>query len=247
MRPARGAAAEIANTSAAQRDFAGRRRIRMFIGKIIACSRYDIIGSSSRPGIIGPMRTPLIPLILLLGLLAGCAGQSTVKPVEALDEQTGVTVGALKNPIELRHERTKRDALVSGKRPSFAYLGPVEWNRSGDFSYGLWIHVSPGNERQPGDIRTPRCPHPDSRRRAAGPVADARRPSSGTIRTGRSSPGAKPPTSTSRSTTLKRMAASRKLELDVRAVDGSIVSFAPTLDTHAALTQYLHDRGITGD
>ena len=47
--------------------------------------------------------------------------------------------------------------------------------------------------------------------------------------------------------TLKRMAASRKLELDVRAVDGSILIFAPSLDAHAALTQYLHDRGITGD
>jgi hypothetical protein len=43
------------------------------------------------------------------------------------------------------------------------------------------------------------------------------------------------------------MAASQKLELDVRAADGSTLSFTPTLDAHAALKEYLRDRGITGD
>ena len=47
--------------------------------------------------------------------------------------------------------------------------------------------------------------------------------------------------------TLKRMAASRKLELDVRAADGSTLSFSPTVDTRGVLKQYMQDRGITGD
>ena len=191
------------------------------------------------------MRTPLIPLILVLGSLAGCAGQATVKPVEALDEQTGVTVGALKNPIEL--VMSAQSATLSfGKRPNFAYLGPVEWNRSGDLSYNLWVHVSPGNERQPGDIRAPGAL---TLLLDDGPLvlspSDAPTLGQGPYR---------PAVSWGQTAyfdlnveTLKRMAASRKLELDVRAVDGSILSFAPTLDAHAALTQYLHDRGITGD
>jgi hypothetical protein len=191
------------------------------------------------------MRTPLIPLILLLGSLAGCAGQATVKPVEALDEQTGVTVGALKNPIEL--VMSAQSATLSfGKRPNFAYLGPVEWNRSGDLSYNLWVHVSPGNERQPGDIRAPGAL---TLLLDDGPLvlspSDAPTLGQGPYR---------PAVSWGQTAyfdlnveTLKRMAASRKLELDVRAVDGSILSFAPSLDAHAALTQYLHDRGITGD
>jgi hypothetical protein len=191
------------------------------------------------------MRTPLIPLIVLVGSLAGGAGQATVKPVEALDEQTGVTVGALKSPIEL--VTSAQSATLSfGKRPNFAYLGPVEWNRSGDLSYTLWIHVSPGNERQPGDIRTPGAltlilddgPLVLSPSDAPKLGQDPYRPAVSWGQTAYFDLTVE---------TLKRMAASRKLALDVRAADGSILSFTPTLDTHAALTQYLHDRGITGD
>ena len=191
------------------------------------------------------MRTSLIPLILVLGTLAGCAGQATVKPVEALDEQTGVTVGALKNPIELVNS-AQSATLSFGKRPNFAYLGPVEWNRSGDLSYNLWVHVSPGNERQPGDIRAPEAltlmlddgPLVLSPSETAKLGHDPYRPAVSWGQTAYFDLNVE---------TLKRMAASRKLELDVRAVDGSTLSFAPTLDAHAALTQYLHDRGITGD
>ena len=40
----------------------------------------------------------------------------------------------------------------------------------------------------------------------------------------------------------------RQTELDVRAADGSIMKFAPTrAKTRTTLTQYLKDRGITGD
>jgi hypothetical protein len=191
------------------------------------------------------MRTPLIPLILLLGSLAGCAGQATVKPVEALDEQTGVTVGALKNPIELV-TGAQSATLSVGKRPNFAYLGPVEWNRSGDLSYTLWIHVSPGNERQPGDIRTAGAltlilddgPLVLSPSEAPKLGHDPYRPAVSWGQTAYFDLTVE---------MLKRMAASRKLELDVRATDGSMLIFAPSLDAHAALTQYLQDRGITGD
>ena len=46
---------------------------------------------------------------------------------------------------------------------------------------------------------------------------------------------------------LRRMAASEKFELDVRAADDSVLSFIATSDTRETLTDYLHSRGITGD
>jgi len=85
-----------------------------------------------------PMRILPIPVILLIGLIAGCTGQSAVKPVEVLDDRSAVTVGALKEPIELV-PNSQNTALVSRKRTSFAYLGPVEWDRSGAISYNLWV------------------------------------------------------------------------------------------------------------
>jgi len=43
------------------------------------------------------------------------------------------------------------------------------------------------------------------------------------------------------------MAASQKLELNVRAADDSIVNFVASGDTRGTLSQYLHSRGITDD
>jgi hypothetical protein len=43
---------------------------------------------------------------------------------------------------------------------------------------------------------------------------------------------------------LKRMAASRKLALNVRAGDLTMVDFIPTQGTRAALKQFVIDRGI---
>jgi len=191
------------------------------------------------------MFVPRIPIILLVGLLAGCASRSSTKPVEVLDERTAVTFGALKQPIELLP--SAQDAvLISRKRATFAYLGPVEWNRSGALSYGLWIHIAPGNDRQPGDI------HASA---AAALILDdgpldlsvmeapklGREPYRAVASWGQTAyfgldVG-----------TLRRMAASSKLELDVRAADGSTLSFNPTVDTRAVLKRYMQDRGITGD
>ena len=182
---------------------------------------------------------------MLVGLMAGCASQSSIKPVEALDERSAVTFGALKQPIELLP--SAQDAvLILRKRATFAYLGPVEWNRSGAVSYGLWIHIAPGNDRPTGDI------HASA---AAALILDdgpldlsvmeapklGREPYRAVASWGQTAyfgldVG-----------TLRRMAASSKLELDVRAADGSTLSFSPTVDTRAVLKRYMQDRGITGD
>jgi hypothetical protein len=190
------------------------------------------------------MHTRLIQAVFVLGLAAGCASQSSVRPVEALDERTGVTLGALKKPIEL--VPGAQNAVVARQRTTFAYLGPVEWNRSGNLTYGLWIHIAPGNDRPIADIRGSAAPT-----LALDDGSVALTPTTAPA-LGRSA--YKPVVSWGQTAyfdvtaeTLRRMAASRKFELDVAAVDGSSVSFTPTVDTHAVLTQYLQDRGLTGD
>jgi len=191
------------------------------------------------------MNTPQIPVILLVGLIAGCASPSSTKPVEVLDERTAVTFGALKEPIELVPS-VQNTVLVRGRHTSFAYLGPVEWNRSGALSYGLWIHIAPGNDRPAGDIHASDAV---SLVLDDGPLAlsPATAPTLGRA-------PYQPVASWGQTAyfgltvdTLRRMAASRKLELEVRAVDGSTITFASTLDTHAVLTQYIKDRGLTAD
>jgi hypothetical protein len=47
--------------------------------------------------------------------------------------------------------------------------------------------------------------------------------------------------------TLKKMAASQKFELDVRAADETTLMFFASQDTRATLTAYVHGRGITDD
>src|SRR5271166_4032575 len=85
------------------------------------------------------------------GLFSGCSGPATHQPVENLDQRTGVTIATLKAPVEF----VESGALNIAKRTSFAYLGPVEWNRMGEIRYGLWMHVAPGNDRAVVDITAP--------------------------------------------------------------------------------------------
>src|SRR5271166_4615672 len=85
------------------------------------------------------------------GHIAGCAGPRAREPIENLDERTGITIATLQAPIEF----VETGVLNVGKHSSFAYLGPVEWDRMGEIRYGLWMHVAPGNDRPVADITTP--------------------------------------------------------------------------------------------
>jgi len=103
------------------------------------------------------MRQLRIPAGLILVLLSACASQSSIKPVEYLDDRTAMTIGSLKEPIELVPSVRQGGLRVLSslrKKISFAYLGPVEWDRSGAIVYGLWIHIAPGNDRPIADIRS---------------------------------------------------------------------------------------------
>jgi hypothetical protein len=191
------------------------------------------------------MRLAPFPVILLLGSSLGCAGHSSVKSVELLDARTGATVAVLKAPIELMPS-AQYAAQSPSKHLSFAYLGPVEWNRSGTLSYGLWIHVAPGNDGLPGDIHAAAAL---TLMLDDGPLALSR------IETPTLARDPYQPVASWGQTayfgldiaTLGRLAASRKLELNVPTKDGSIMTFYATSDARPALTQYLKARGITGD
>jgi hypothetical protein len=192
----------------------------------------------------------LLPILsLAIVLISGCGTQSSIKPVEYLDDRTAMTVGSLKEPIELvpSLRQTGIRAITNlAKRTSFAYLGPVEWDKSGSIVYGLWIHIAPGSDQPIGDIHAPEALTLvlDNTKRVLSPI-DA-------PQLGR---GAYQPVASWGQTAyfeltvemLKQMAASEKLELNVRATNDAIVNFIPSADTRETLTEYLHARGITGD
>jgi hypothetical protein len=191
------------------------------------------------------MRVPLIPAVLLVGWAAGCAGRASIKPIEMLDERTGVTVGVLKEPIELAPS-AQSAALVSHKQASFAYLGPIEWNRSGTLSYGLWVHIVPGSDPQPGDIHAPETL---ALILDDGPLVLSltETPKLGRAPYRQLASWGQTAYFVLTVDGLRRMAASRKLELSVRAIDASIMLFSPTQDSRPVLTQFMQVRGITGD
>ena len=184
-------------------------------------------------------------MMLVSAWLCGCLGQTGIKPSEMLDERSGMTVGALQEPIELV-ENSLDAAVANSRRTSFAYLGPVEWDRMGEISYGLWLHVAPGNDKQVGDIRA----------RAAvtlllddgslvlvpmDPPGEGSGPYKAVVSWGQTSyyefdVGM-----------LKRMAASQTFTLQFLAPGNSPVDFLPSHDTRTTLSEFARTRGVTGD
>jgi hypothetical protein len=202
-----------------------------------------------------PLRLPVLTLFntsvrlrsiqfaLMVSLSAGCASQSPVKSVEMLDERTGMTMGALLQPMAFI-ETGIYDLLVPDKQPSIVYIGPVEWDRSGDFTYLLWVQVAPGVGGHRLD---------DIRARGAvnlklddGPVALSalELPVVASSPYRLMAPVGQTAYFSLDVALLKRMAASQRLALNLRAGDLTTVNFIPTQETRAALKQFLLDRGI---
>lgn len=183
---------------------------------------------------------------LIVSLLAGCVSQAPVKSVEMLDQRTGLTMGALIKPMAFI-ETGIYDLLVPDKQPSILYVGPVEWDRSGDFSYLLWVQVAPGvGGHRLDDIR------------ARGAV-NLKLDDGSVVLSALELPVAPsspyrpmPPVGQTAYFSidvplLKRMAASHRLALNVRAGDLTMVDFIPAQETRIALKQFMLDRGIAHD
>ena len=82
------------------------------------------------------MQVKLASLILVTQLCAGCVSTSTLVE-EKLDMSTGVTVTHATAPIVLYHDNSSYAAHAR----DYVYLGPVEINRMGDYSYYLWLGI----------------------------------------------------------------------------------------------------------
>jgi hypothetical protein len=192
------------------------------------------------------LRLRSIQFALTVSLLVGCASQSPVKSVEVLDERTGMTMGALLQPMAFI-ETGIYDLLVPDKQPSIVYIGPVEWDRSGDFTYLLWVQVAPGVGGHRLD---------DIRARGAvnlklddGPVALSvlEQPVAASSPYRLMAPVGQTAYFPIDVALLKRMASSQRLALNIRAGDLAMVDFIPAQETRAALKQFVIDRGIAND
>jgi hypothetical protein len=188
---------------------------------------------------IAPSSSKLFALGVLLALAAGCVSNPSIKPAEALDERTGMTVGSLEKPIEMVQGAA---SYPSGdRRPSFAYLGPIEWDNMGTISYGLWIHLAPGNDwrfddmKQPGGVILSLDDVPvalslmDPPKLAHGPY----QPAASWGQTAYFNLDLD---------LIKRMASTERIGLDFKAGD-TVVRFSAPPNAHALLLQYLHARG----
>jgi len=188
---------------------------------------------------IPPRFARVLALGAAFGVASGCTSVSSIKPAEALDERTGMTVGSLEKPIEL--VQGAQAIAAPDRRVSFAYLGPIEWDNMGAISYGLWIHLAPGNDWQFDDIKAP------------GAVAlslDDGSVSLSLMDAPKLAHGPYQPVASWGQTgyfnldlgLLRRMAASDRIELDFRAGD-ALIRFSAPQNARALLLQYLHARG----
>jgi hypothetical protein len=162
-----------------------------------------------------------------------------------LDSRSGITVGALPLPIPFQ-ERGVFAPLDTGKRPSHAYLGPVEWDKSGDFTYGFWIEVGPGDGQRIGDIHAPRALTLKFDRESV-TLSAMESPKVAAAPYPRMAPGAQTAYFRVPAGMLKRMAASPALELNLLAADLTVVRFTPFRETHSALTQFVEARDVAAD
>jgi hypothetical protein len=151
-----------------------------------------------------------------------------------------MTIGTLDKPLEL--VQTAAAPAISDRRLSFAYVGPVEWDNMGTITYGLWVHVAPGNDWRFADLRAPGAVHlqlgDDSSALAAfKPPASGRAPYRAVASWGDTAYFLVD------LAMLKHMAASPRIGLDVETVTHTVVHFAAAPDAPQMLTRYLHARG----
>jgi hypothetical protein len=186
-----------------------------------------------------PRPSALVTFCLSLALLSACASEGDIKPAESLDERTGMTIGSLEKPLEL--VQSGQLAVTPQPHVSFAYLGPVEWDKSGIITYGLWVHLAPANDWQFDDITAPGT--------VVLALDDGAMPLT-LIQPPAATRGPYRPLASWGQTayfelnleTLKRMASSRRIELDFKAA-GTGVRFAAAPDAHETLMRYVQARG----
>jgi hypothetical protein len=183
-----------------------------------------------------------IVLAAAASVLCSCAGTAAQKPVEMLDEHTGMTVATLPAPVELR----EREIRIPGSRPSVAYLGPVEWDRMGSITYGLWVQVAPARDSSLADIHLPgelTVMLDDGALELQPMVA----PALGREPYGKVAPWGQTGYFSLSVHDLRRLAASSTMTLRCQAAGGSSLQFKAFGDPRPAFAKYLESRRVTDD
>jgi hypothetical protein len=188
------------------------------------------------------MHAPRFLILVLAAGLGACASTTSHAPFERLDDDTGMTVAGLTAPLEF----VESGLLSVNKHASFAYLGPVEWDRMGEITYGIWLHIAPGNDRQVADIDGPA---------AVALVLDdgelvlqpATPPKLGKEAYTPLVPWGRTAYFQATAPMLRRIGASSGLLVRCRGADGAAVDFKPDQNSKPVLTTFLQARGITGD
>jgi hypothetical protein len=185
-------------------------------------------------------------LALMICLLSAGISPCRAKSIEMLDERTGVTLAALSHPLAFV-ETGIYDLLGPDKQPSVIYLGPVERDRSGAYSYALWVQLAPGvgghrfdDIRAEGAIVLELDGQPVTLAALDAPVIETS-PYQPIAPVGQTAYFAVD------GALLRRMADSRHFTLKIRAGDLTVVDFIPRHNTANALNQFVVDRGLTGN
>lgn len=186
--------------------------------------------------------TALATVLAAAGLIAGCAGPTARGPVENLDERTGMTIATLQAPIEF----VETGMLSVGRHSSFAYLGPVEWDRMGEIRYGLWMHVAPGNDRAVVDITNPAAVSL-SLDDALVPLSILEAPRLGLEPYASAVPWGQTAYFALSAELLKRLASADRLTLHFRGLDAQRVDFEAIRASLPALEAFARSRGIIVD
>jgi hypothetical protein len=188
------------------------------------------------------MQVRLWSLVPILLVLAACAGTGSSQPFERLDEDTGVTVGSLQKPVEF----VENGVVALNKHASFAYLGPVEWDRMGAISYALWLHIAPGNDTQVAEIGAPGAVALllDGQSMVLTPMQPqklGREPYEAVVPWGQTAYFAVTVAQ------LRELAHGTQLRLRLRGLDGAPVDFLASRAAPADFAAFVQARGLTGD
>ena len=175
--------------------------------------------------------------------LAGCAVEPATKTVELFDESNGMTSGALVEPIAFTEKRIF-DLLAPDQQPGRAFLGPVEWDRSGDYTYGFWLQVSPGVDgNRIDDIRGPGAVSLtlDDGVLTLVPAAFTQAPKQAYAL---APSGGQTAYFMIDIPMLERIASSRQMVLSLRSADLGHAEFIPSSEVHDVVRRFMEERRI---
>lgn len=168
--------------------------------------------------------------------LVACASASSGFLHQQLDEQTGVTVSRMNEPMTFIVPGS-----ASSNQAEFVYLGPLEINRMGQRSYFLWLSlVSRRIGGEPASLseiailadENPLDLPPPTIERAILGTQEHIYPLP--------APWAKEVYFAATPALLRRMSAARELLLEVDTKPGKTTTFEPLRDNRAALREFLN-------